>query len=132
MKKLTRIAALIASLVLIPVVPAFGYDFVPTGYNEATSGKTAFTVEDMPDGATWISLVVAQNVPTADPARPFVMCHSLTKDDCATSSEIFGTAILPVCGEVLENCIVGLKIFKSGEQVESAICQECGWFHLPN
>jgi hypothetical protein len=120
MKKLTRIAALIASLVLIPVVPAFGYDFVPTGYNEATSGKTAFTVEDMPDGATWISLVVAQNVPTADPARPFVMCHSLTKDDCATSSEIFGTAILPVCGEVLENCIVGLKIFKSGEQVESA------------
>jgi uncharacterized membrane protein len=120
MKKLIRILAAVSALVLVPVAPAFAYDFVPTGYNEATSGKTAFTIEDMPDGATWISLAVAQNVATANPARPFVMCQSLTKDDCATSNEIFGTAILPVCGDVLENCIAGLKIYKSGEAVQSA------------
>ena len=120
MKKLIRIAAIISALVLVPVLPALAYDFVPTGYNEKTTGKAAFTVEDMPDGATWISLLVAQNVATANPANPYMMCHSLTTDDCATSNDIFGTAILPVCGELLENCIAGLKIYKDGEEPKAA------------
>jgi hypothetical protein len=120
MKKLIRIAAIISALVLVPVVPAFAYDFVPTGYNEPATGKVAFTIEDQPDGATWISLVVAQDAEGTAPGRTTMMCNSLTKDDCATSKSIFGTAILPVCGEVLENCIAGLKIFKVGEEPTTA------------
>jgi hypothetical protein len=120
MKKLIRIAAVISALILVPVVPAWGYDFVPTGYNEATTGKVAFTIEDQPDGATWISLVVAQDAAGTAPGRSWMMCNSLTKDDCATSKNIFGTAILPVCGEVLENCIAGLKIYKVGEEPQTA------------
>ena len=122
MKKLTRIAALIASLILIPVVPAFGYDFVPTGYNLEKSGKFAFTVEDQPDGPVWISLALAFNVPGTSTANGQMMCHSFAEDDCATAprENLGGTSILPICGEVLENCLAGVKIYKVGETPESA------------
>jgi hypothetical protein len=122
MKKLIRIAAIISAFVLVPVVPAFAYDFVPTGYNEATSGKTAFTVEDQPDGPVWISLAIAQGVPEAQPPYRQVMCHSFTEDDCAQANmvDLHGTSILPICGDVVENCLAGLKIYKQGEPAQDA------------
>ncbi len=122
MKKLIRIAAAISALVLVPVVPAFAYDFVPTGYNLDKSGKFAFTVEDQPDGPVWISTALAFHVPGTSTANGQMMCHSFAEDDCATApvNELGGTSILPICGDVLENCLAGVKIYKSGESVESA------------
>lgn len=120
LKNFLRIAAVISALLLVQVTPANAYDFVPIGYHQESTGKAAFTVEDMPDGATWISLLVAQDAKGANPAKPYMMCDSLTKDDCATSSNVFGTAIMPVCGEILENCIEGLNIYKAGDAPKSA------------
>jgi hypothetical protein len=122
MKKLIRIVATISALVLIPVVPAWGYDFVPTGSNLEKSGKFAFTVEDQPDGPVWISLALAFNVPETSTANGQMMCHSFSEDDCATAptESLGGTSILPICGEVLENCLAGVKIYKAGEAAESA------------
>jgi hypothetical protein len=117
MKKLTRIAAIISAIVLVPVVPAFAYDFVPTGYNLEKSGKIAFTVEDQPDGPVWISLAIARGVAEAAPPQRVMMCRSFTEDDCAKASlsDLSGTSILPVCQEQMENCLAGLKIYKDGE-----------------
>ncbi len=120
MNKIVRIAAIISALVLVPALPSFAAGFVPTGINEDKTGKVAFTVEDLPDGAPWISLATAQDAPGTSPTNSSTMCHSFTKDDCATSTNMFGTAIMPVCGEIVENCIAGLKIYKVGEEPVAA------------
>ena len=114
MKKLIRIVAAISALVLMPAFPAFAYDFVPTGYNLEKSGKVAFTVEDQPDGPVWISLATTRSAPGTSPSQPWMMCRSFSQDDCvnAQAEDLSGTSILPMCGEVVENCLVGVKIVK--------------------
>lgn len=135
MKKLIRILAAISALVLMPVVPAWGYDFVPTGYNLEKTGKYAFTVEDQPDGPVWISLAVTRNAPGTSPSQSWMMCRSFSQDDCAgaRTEDLNGTSILPMCGEVLENCLAGVKIFKDGEPAaEAKFVRTVAGFQLPS
>ena len=135
MKKLIRIAAVISALVLVPVLPAWGYDFVPIGYNLESSGKYAFTVEDQPDGPVWISLAVNRNAPGTSPTQTWMMCRSFSQDDCAAAKpeDLNGTSILPMCGDVIENCLVGVKIFKDGEAADDAkFVRTIPGFQLPS
>ena len=122
MKKLIRIVAAISALVLVPAFPAFAYDFVPTGYNLEKTGKYAFTVEDQPDGPVWISLATTRNAPGTSPSQSWMMCRSFSQDDCASArnEDLNGTSILPLCGEMTENCLAGVKIYKDGETATEA------------
>ena len=126
---------MISALVLVPVLPAWAYDFVPTGYNLEATGKYAFTVEDQPDGAVWISLAVNRNAPGTSPSQSWMMCRSFSQDDCANASieDLNGTSILPMCGESTENCLVGVKIFKDGESpVDAKLVRTVAGFQLPS
>ena len=120
MKKLTRIAALIATLVLIPVVPAWSAEFVPDGVSEA-SGKAAFVIEDRVDGDPATSAIIDQaHVPMTQQNMP--KCHDLDQDTCKldASAQTQVEAILPLCGEVNENCIESVKIYKVGTPAAEA------------
>jgi hypothetical protein len=120
MKKLIRIAAVISALVLIPVLPAFADDFVPRGVDEAT-GSTAFVIEDRVDGDPATSAIIDQaHVPITQQNMP--KCHDLDQDTCRldTEAQTQVEAILPLCGDVLENCIESVKIYRAGEAAVSA------------
>jgi hypothetical protein len=115
MKKLVRIAAIISALVLVPVVPAFADDFLPNGVNEA-NGKTAFIIDDRLSGDSATSSIT-DNAHSAFTQQSALKCHDLDQDTCKLDSEskTWVSAILPVCGTELENCLESVKIFKSDQ-----------------
>ncbi len=59
---------------------------------------------------------------SADGRDDFGLCTNVAKDDCGKSnlSRIFGTSLLPICGDVVESCIKGLEVYKEGAAPEAA------------
>lgn len=59
---------------------------------------------------------------SADGRDDFGLCTNIAKDDCGKKnlSRIFGTSLLPICGDVTESCIKGLQVYREGSAPEDA------------
>lgn len=133
MKKLIRIAAVISALVLVPVVPAFAEDYLPNGVNEA-NGSTAFVIDDRLSGDAGTSSIT-DSAHSAFTQQSALKCHDLDQDTCKIDADAktWVSAILPVCGSVIENCIESLKIYKSDESpAEAKYLKNVAGFSFPS
>lgn len=119
MKKLLRFTALLAALVLVPLVPASAEEFIPAGIADESKGIIGAQVLDLPNGPSGLSLVHNYGV-NNDGQNPF--CNSTTTQTCkgAESSNLVIYTMLPVCGAAIENCIESLSIYKSGTTATAA------------
>ena len=120
MKKLIRIAAIIASLALIPISPAIAKEYSPVGVNEA-DGMLGVYIKDESLGPSLNSLVIDSSV-GKDKFGHGKFCPSLEAGGCSLgpNSDLNVLAILPPCGEVTDNCIESVGIFKKGEDFSPA------------
>jgi hypothetical protein len=120
MNKFIRFAAALATLVVIPALPAFASDYAPPGA-DATKGMVGVYIPDLSIGAMTNSLVVDGNsVPDAAGLRKF--CPSMETGGCGLTGNYFYKvmAVLPPCGDVQENCIESVDIYKDGHEPTAA------------
>jgi len=123
-----RFISAIAALALIAgwATAARADGFTPTGY-APSSDTQAFTVEDLPDGAEWVSTIWNVNAPNPETALSPRFCMSLTTNGCTLDAKamVYGSAILPSCTSQPLNCVQALKIRKpDGTVVEAKMVKQ--------
>jgi hypothetical protein len=123
-----RIISAIAALALAAgwATTASADGFTPIGY-APSSDIQAFTVEDLPNGAEWMSGIWNVNVPNPETAESPRFCMSLTTNGCSldTNARVSGSSILPACVSQTLNCVQALKITKpDGTVVEAKMVKQ--------
>ena len=121
MRNILKTLALAVSLVLVSSTAAVAKDaWALDNFPEATmeadmaAGLQRITIAEDAQYVT-VSGMYAQWT-GADGRDDFGLCTEINKDDCGKQnlSRIFGTSLLPICGEVVESCIKELDVYKDG------------------
>lgn len=126
-KKILRSLALALTLVLVTAngslaKDAWALDNFPEPTMEADMAAGIQRVAITEDGQ-YVTVSGMYGQWQAEGGRDdFGLCTNIAKDDCAKKnlSRIFGTSLLPLCGEVVESCIKGLEVYKEGAAAEAA------------
>jgi hypothetical protein len=120
MKKFIRFAAIMSALVLVPLSPAIAKEYSPVGVNEA-DGLLGVYIKDESIGPNLNSLVTDANI-SKDKLGHGKFCPTLETGGCSLGpdSNLNVMAMLPPCGDVTDNCIESVGIFKKGEDFSPA------------